>query len=118
MDTPVSVSAQEMPYMKTKLLMLSQAVDVNIYASNARHTQALIGNHENTEVGEFIRDYLDLDLKPITDELMSKGVLYDTVSATGETISWTGKPPDVDGLDELDHYHGNFKRDSFEHKMH
>ncbi|KAI9717920.1 MAG: hypothetical protein M1812_004447 [Candelaria pacifica] len=84
------------------------AVDVNIYASKSPHTQPLFGNHENTEVGEFIRDYLDLDLKPITEELIKKGTLFDTVSATGEKLSWTGKPHDVEGLDELDHYHGDF----------
>ncbi|KAI9797293.1 MAG: hypothetical protein M1835_001311, partial [Candelina submexicana] len=81
------------------------AVDVNIYASDSPHTQTLLGNHENTEIGEFIRDYLDLDLKPITDELIERGTLLDTVSATGEKLSWMGKPHDRAGLDELDHYH-------------
>jgi hypothetical protein len=29
----------------------------------------LIGNHENTDVGKFLHEYLDLDLEPITKDL-------------------------------------------------
>ncbi|KZF24464.1 alkaline phosphatase-like protein [Xylona heveae TC161] len=95
------------------------AVDVNIYASSHEHARPLVGNHENTEVGEFIRDYLGLDLEPITKELQDKGVLYNTLDTAGENVSWTGKLP-AEGvlLDECDHYHGDFKRDlsAHEHK--
>ena len=43
------------------------AVDVNIYGSKG--TEVLHGNHENIEVGKFLRDYLDVDVKPITKKL-------------------------------------------------
>lgn len=50
------------------------AVDVNIYASNPKHARALIGNHENTEVGKFLADFLDVDVEAVTKELVKKGV--------------------------------------------
>ncbi|KAI9880827.1 MAG: hypothetical protein M1830_000263 [Pleopsidium flavum] len=88
------------------------AVDVNIYTSSPRQAKPLIGNHENTEIGEFIRDYLDLDLKAITKELKKKGAAFDTVSEDGETRSWMGKlPSEGKELAGFDHYHGEFKRD-------
>lgn len=37
------------------------AVDVNIYASDAQAVKGLAGNHENTEIGVWMREYLDLD---------------------------------------------------------
>lgn len=87
------------------------AVDVNIYASNAKDAHPLQGNHENTEVGDFIRDYLGVDLEPITKELKEKGALFDTLFEDGTTQSWMGKPvPEDNNLDHLDHYHGDFKR--------
>ncbi|SCU85074.1 LADA_0D05556g1_1 [Lachancea dasiensis] len=49
------------------------AVDVNIYAhSNRQKTwynilESLLGNHENTEIGQFMANYLDLDLDKVTD---------------------------------------------------
>ncbi len=87
-------------------------MDVNIYTSSPRKAKALIGNHENTEVGAFIRTYLDLDLESITDELKEKGPAFNTISQTGEEVSWTGALPDENmNLDSLDHYHGDFKRD-------
>ena len=75
------------------------AVDVNIYASNPDAAKALIGNHENTEIGEFMRDYLDLDLDAVTADLKEKGEVM------GE---WTGP-----GLGDatklgLNTYHGEF----------
>jgi len=51
------------------------AVDVNLYGYTSPSSIAeadltpLRGNHENTEIGEFIRDYLELDLNAITAEL-------------------------------------------------
>nr|CAG8518330.1 10413_t:CDS:10 [Entrophospora candida] len=41
------------------------AVDVNLYAYGD-NVEALYGNHENTDIGDFIVDYLDLDLDAIT----------------------------------------------------
>lgn len=46
------------------------AVDVNIYGSSG--TDQLRGNHENIEVGKFLRDYLDVDVTDITKELREK----------------------------------------------
>ncbi|MCJ1476415.1 hypothetical protein MMC13_005081 [Lambiella insularis] len=86
-------------------------VDVNIYASNPKDARQLIGNHENTEVGEFLRHYLDLDLKPVSDELIAKGAAFDTFAEDGARLSWMGKPmPSGRVLDHMDHYHGDFKR--------
>ncbi|KAG0337841.1 hypothetical protein BG000_004895 [Podila horticola] len=52
-------------------------VDVNLYADAAEESVAgqqgvktLRGNHENTEIGEFMTEYLDLDLAPITERLI------------------------------------------------
>ncbi|KAK3170171.1 hypothetical protein OEA41_009557 [Lepraria neglecta] len=83
------------------------AVDVNIYASKAKHARPLIGNHENTEIGDFIREYLDVDLEGVTDELKEKGALL--------ANDWMGKPvEDVNILAELDHYAGDFKKRGLE----
>lgn len=46
------------------------AVDVNIYGSIG--SEALRGNHENTEIGKFLREYLDVDVDAITKELREK----------------------------------------------
>jgi alkaline phosphatase len=45
-------------------------VDVNLYALG-EGTDSLRGSHENTEIGDFIVDYLGLDLKDITQRLNS-----------------------------------------------
>ncbi|ORX47502.1 alkaline phosphatase-like protein [Hesseltinella vesiculosa] len=44
------------------------AVDVNLYAEGPG-TDKLRGSHENTEIGDFIVNYLDLDLDDITRRL-------------------------------------------------
>ncbi|CDH58497.1 alkaline phosphatase [Lichtheimia corymbifera JMRC:FSU:9682] len=44
------------------------AVDVNLYAYG-KGTKALRGSHENIEIGEFISNYLKLDLQDITSRL-------------------------------------------------
>jgi len=88
--------------------------DVNIYASHPRDAQALVGNHENTEVGDFLRTYLDVDVEAVTKELMEKGTMFDTVDEHGQTVSWMGRLPAegerLDGQDHLDHYSGDFKK--------
>ncbi|EPS41967.1 hypothetical protein H072_4072 [Dactylellina haptotyla CBS 200.50] len=61
------------------------AVDVNIYAYPQEIAKKLMGNHENTEIGEFLRNYLDVDVEAITKKLRGEA---DT--------KWMGKP-----LDEL-----------------
>jgi len=47
-------------------------VDVNIYASGDPATSKLRGNHENTEIGQFIKEYLELDLDSVTRKLNSE----------------------------------------------
>lgn len=48
------------------------AVDVNIYSSGGRGTDAIRGNVENTDVGKFLREYLDVNVDEITVELKKK----------------------------------------------
>lgn len=81
------------------------AVDVNIYASSPKHARSLIGNHENTEIGDFLRDYLDVDTKAVTEELKEQ-------LATSSTFKdWLGKPlEESKTADDSDHYQGDFKR--------
>lgn len=86
-------------------------MDVNIYASDPKVAHTLVGNHENTEVGNFLRDYLDLDLEPITAELKEKGATFSTIQGDGSKASWMGKPLSPHkNVEEMDHYHGDFKR--------
>ena len=93
------------------LIMLPSGADVNIYTSSKDWAAALVGNHENTEVGKFLRDYLEVDVDAITRELVQQGPKWDTVSASGVKESWLGPLPAVDiGNDHLDHYHGDFKK--------
>jgi len=87
---------------------------VNIYSSSREAAKALWGNHENTEVGVFLRNYLDVDVEAVTKELQEKGVLHDKFSKTGKELSWMGKMPEegerLDGQDHLDHYEGDFRK--------
>ena len=76
------------------------AVDVNIYASKPEHARALIGNHENTEIGDFIRDYLDVDLDAVTEELRKAGAMLHMGLQLPENRTQA----------DLDHYQGDFKR--------
>ena len=48
------------------------AVDVNIYSSGGEAAGVLRGNVENTDVGKFLRSYLDVDVEAITKELQEK----------------------------------------------
>ncbi|QDS70046.1 hypothetical protein FKW77_004082 [Venturia effusa] len=91
------------------------AADVNIYASSTEGAEALVGNHENTEVGRFLADYLQLDVKAITEELKQKGEELDLLSAGDEEgRSWMGRKPRsgerLDGQDHVDHYVGDFRK--------
>ncbi|KAK4543352.1 hypothetical protein LTR36_005711 [Oleoguttula mirabilis] len=85
--------------------------DVNIYTSDPRAAKALMGNHENTEVGEFLRHYLDLDdeVEKVTEKLRKH---MDVVGAA----SWLGDVPTegerLDGQDHIDDYHGDHRKRS------
>ncbi|CAL3966410.1 unnamed protein product [Diplocarpon coronariae] len=76
------------------------AVDVNIYGTDG--SEGLHGNHENTEVGEFLQNYLELDIQPITDELVDK---LNTFSSSMNGKTWAGRTPSEEDSDSaLDHY--------------
>lgn len=89
-------------------------MDVNIYGTGLAQDK-LSGNHENTDVGKFIRDYLELDLDAVTKELSHGGV--NTASASHQDLSWMGRSlEDITEnpnwvTDQLDCYHGEFKRE-------
>lgn len=76
------------------------AVDVNIYASSPEVARKLAGNHENTEVGEFIREYLDVDLEAVTEELKD----------AGDKVGMGRAVVDMEAMAGVDHYAGDFKR--------
>ncbi|KAL0931337.1 alkaline phosphatase [Colletotrichum truncatum] len=48
------------------------ALDVNVYSTGGDEAAAIRGNIENTEIGKFLRNYLDVDVDAITDELREK----------------------------------------------
>lgn len=74
-------------------------VDVNIYGSKG--SEKLIGNHENTDVGKFLREYLDVDVEAITKELNKKSSAFEAASLGG----WTGPiPTEEEVLKAADHY--------------
>ena len=57
------------------------AVDVNIYSSGGPRTENIRGNVENTDVGKYLREYLEVDVDAITSELqdkMGKAAVQDT----------------------------------------
>lgn len=85
--------------------------DVNIYSTDASVAKALIGNHENTEIGDFLRNYLGVDVKAITDELKMKGAEWDKENTNSE--SWMGQKPALgevmDGGSHLERYQGEFR---------
>ncbi|KAF2032855.1 alkaline phosphatase-like protein [Setomelanomma holmii] len=90
------------------------AADVNIYSSDAKAAIALVGNHENTEVGEFLREYLGVDVEAVTKELREKGTNLKVLNAEGEQVSWMGKIPEegqrLDGQTHLATYGGDFRK--------
>ncbi|KAL2181517.1 alkaline-phosphatase-like protein [Thermothelomyces heterothallicus CBS 202.75] len=48
------------------------AVDVNIYSSGGPAAEKIRGNVENTDIGKFLSEYLDVDVDAITKELEGK----------------------------------------------
>jgi alkaline phosphatase len=77
------------------------SVDVNIYSTSG--AEALRGNRENTEIGKFLRDYLEVDVNAITEELKksnSFGV------ASGSHNGWNGPIPSEDDLQLASNLHG------------
>jgi alkaline phosphatase len=48
------------------------AVDVNVYSSGGPAAEKIRGNVENTDIGQFLASYLDVDVDEITKELQEK----------------------------------------------
>lgn len=88
-------------------------VDVNIYGSKG--SERLRGNHENTDVGGFIRDFLEIDLEAVTEELKKKGVAREGEGEAAQTeYPWMGRSLhelSKEGFEpaNVDCYHGEFK---------
>jgi alkaline phosphatase len=79
-------------------------VDVNIYGYG--DVDSLRGNHENIEVGKFLRDYLDVDVDAITKELNKKSK---SVSTSENHLSWTGEIPTAEALEASSRQHEHFR---------
>lgn len=90
------------------------AADVNIYSSDPKAALPLVGNHENTEVGDFLREYLGVDVEAVTEELRRKGKDLKMMGADGKMESWMGKIPEegqrLDGQNHLASYGGDYKK--------
>lgn len=75
------------------------AVDVNVYSSGGPGTDAIRGNVENIEVGQFLSRYLDVDVEAITEELQAKSSRSDQIASLlkkREPVKW-------------DEYHGGME---------
>jgi alkaline phosphatase len=80
------------------------AVDVNIYGYG--DIDPLRGNHENTDIGVFLREYLDVDVDAITKELNKKSKSVN--SGSEHLLSWTGRVPTKEDLEALSRHHDRF----------
>jgi len=77
---------------------------VPIFASNRELASPLAGNHENTAVGDFLREYLDVDVDAVTRQLREQGAMVE------RTKNWMGEPVgDARATNHGDHYEGDFK---------
>jgi len=93
-------------------------VDVNIYGSQG--SDPLLGNHENTEVGEFLANYLDVDIHAVTKILREQGVdreawmgrSLDELWGTADKTAGPGGASEFHNMEEVDSYHGDFRKRS------
>ncbi|KAG0648678.1 Farnesyl diphosphatase [Hyphodiscus hymeniophilus] len=83
------------------------AVDVNIYGHG--EIGGLKGNHENTDVGKFLREFLDVNVDTITKKLNKKSKPISSASDNG--LSWTGKVPVEEDFRALSKQHEDFTVD-------
>ena len=78
-----------------------------------------MGNHENTEVGDFLREYLGVDVEAVTRELREKGKGLMAMGKGGEEVGWMGKVPQegdrLDGQTHVAGYSGDFRRREIVH---
>ena len=79
------------------------AVDVNIYGYG--DVDALRGNHENTDVGTFLREYLEVDVDAITKDLNKKSK---SIAASESHLRWTGRIPTKEDLTAITGMHEEF----------
>jgi alkaline phosphatase len=90
------------------------AADVNIYSNDPVRAKKLVGNHENTEVGAFLRDYLGVDVEGVTRELREKGKGLMALGKNGTEMGWMGSVPKegerLDGQTHLADYTGDFRK--------
>jgi alkaline phosphatase len=90
------------------------AADVNIYSSDPAVAKALVGNHENTEVGKFLGDYLGVDVDAVTKELREKGTGLKVMGSDGKEVGWMGKVPEegerLDGQTHMKSYGGEYRK--------
>lgn len=77
------------------------AVDVNIYGTAG--SDGLRGNNENTDIGKFLREYLNVDVDKITEELIEGSKSFNTASRSGS--DWTGKVPSQEDLLKVSRHH-------------
>ncbi|KAJ1667798.1 vacuolar alkaline phosphatase [Coemansia sp. RSA 1813] len=77
------------------------AVDVNLYAYG-KDADLLRGNHENTDIGDFIVQALGLDLAAVTSKIRAERVVQST-QAVKET--WLGRRRGMEDLDAPEHNH-------------
>lgn len=75
------------------------ALDVNVYSTGGEEAMEIRGNIENTDVGKFLRNYLDVDVDAITDELREKmkakqlgamSTQQTPAAISGDASSWAG----------------------------
>jgi alkaline phosphatase len=69
------------------------AVDVNIYSSGGKAAEKIRGNVENTDVGRFLSEYLDVDVDEITRELEDKLLGREVVEVMDESVAETSGHP-------------------------
>jgi alkaline phosphatase len=70
------------------------AVDVNIYSSGGPGAERLRGNVENTDIGKYLREYLDVDVDAITKELRKKMDMSAFSQADLDTAAEAAAKPD------------------------
>lgn len=68
---------------------------MNIYGTKDSHT--LRGNNENTDVGKFLRDYLEVNVDKITEELVKASKSLGSTD-TNDNLGWTGKIPSEEDI--------------------
>ncbi|KAF2217369.1 hypothetical protein CERZMDRAFT_115917 [Cercospora zeae-maydis SCOH1-5] len=84
--------------------------DVNIYTSDPVAARALVGNHENTDVGQFLTSYLGAGEEV---ERVTKILKQFAHEREGKHVEFLGSVPEagerLDGQTHLEGYHGDHR---------